>query len=721
MTRWLVAANLGVALLLSLLVWHVLNEARRDYAVQAQDVAEGIVAVAQLNFQSEFGKVDAVVRATASELERLQAMPGGASDTLVNEVLDGRYALLNGIEAIRLTDAAGKVRWGTDLPPGPPKDVSDRDYFVAARQSTEPGSQVAGPLTSRVSGHWVIAFTHPLHVSGQFTGVLYVSIDVDHFRQMLGQYDLAAKDAVSLRRDDRRLVARFSPANPVQGQVGDANVSSDLLAMQAAHPRAGSFVSHVAIDDEVRTASYRALDGWPFVVYAGISNERFFAPLRQQAVTVISLAGLAWTLVAAASWMVLLSIRREASSMQALADVGIRLKTLLRVAADGIHIINHQGRLVEMSDSFAEMLKSSRERLLGQHISSWDVNQSEADIAAWLSKVKPGDRQRVDVQHRREDGRVIEVELQMSVAEVGEKLMIFSSGRDVTTVRRLMREQSAMLENDLVGMAKFENRRIAWCNRALERILGYGAGELTGQSSQLFYWDKAQYEQVGAEVYTAVREHGRYRSQLCLRTKAAEVVWVDFGAVPLSATETFAMAVDITVMKMAHEDMAHAAFHDPLTLLPNRLLLEDRIGQALAVARRENKRVVVCYLDLDGFKAVNDEHGHAAGDRLLKAIATRLSDCIRPTDTAARLGGDEFVLVLTCVEDGEWKPVLDRVVSAIAEPVLLESGALVAVGATVGVTSCNADTPLGADELLARADNVMLSGKRQGKGRVLSA
>jgi diguanylate cyclase (GGDEF)-like protein/PAS domain S-box-containing protein len=613
MTVWLLVANLTVALVLGALVAHVLDTSHRAYAAQARDVSEGLAAVAQLNVAAEIGRVDAVLRATAAEMERLLDAPGGASDEVLNDVLNARFSLLFGIEAFRAADASGHVRWGTRLPPGAPTQIADRDYFLGARELTRPATQVTGPLVSRVSGNWVMAFVRPLALRGpsgsRFGGVVYVTVGVDHFRHLFERYDLAPLDAMTLRRDDLRLVARMAPGSPVQGQIGDTTVTPKLHAMLAAQPRQGTFASIVSIDGQDRTTAYRALDDWPFVVYAGVNNERFFKPWRQQAWTVASLAALAWLLVTLAMWVVHCANRRQDRAMQAMAEQGQRIQAL-------------------------------------------------------------------------------------------------------------QREQSAMLDSDLVGMAKIARRTITWRNRAVERLLGYGPGELQGLSARVFYWDDEQFEEMGRKVYAAMTEHGYYRSQVRMRSKAGEAVWVDFGAVPLSDTEVFAMAVDITAMKAAHEHLAHAAFHDALTQLPNRVLLYDRIEQALAMARRERKQVAVCYLDLDGFKAVNDAQGHDAGDQLLQTVAARLIANVRPLDTVARLGGDEFVLVLTCVEDEEWRPVLARVVDAIGEAIVLSSGATVTVGVTAGVAVFSPDDEAGAHELIERADHEMLRGKRDGKGLV---
>ena len=718
LAAWLIFANVVIALLLTVMVWQVLSASRRSYEEQARDVTSGLAAVAKLNIESEMGRIDAVIRSTASELERLLATSTSPPDQVFNEVLQSRFQLLKDIEAFRVADEQGNVRWGTALAPGKPVQVADRDYFQRARID-DTATIVAGPLKSRVSGHWVVAFVRALRLNGRFAGILYVSVNVEHFRGLFQRYDLEPLDAVSLRREDLALVARFSPGSSAQGAIGDKSVSRELMTHLVADTRQGTFVSNVAIDGELRTTSYRALDGWPFVVYAGVSNERFLRPWRDQAWTVVLLAGLIGLLGVAVTWAVFRADGRKDEAIRAFAEQSQRIRALLRISADGIHIIDRRGHLVELSDSFAEMLKSTRETLLGRHISSWDAGQTEATVAAWLAKVKDGDRQRVDVQHKRDDGEVIDVELNLSVTEIAGELLVFASGRDVTQIRRLLSEQSAMLDTDLAGIVRIKNRAITWHNRAVERIFGYGPGELDGQPMKVLYHDADSYEAFGREIYTVLATQPQYRSQVHMRRKNGDSVWIDFGAVRLSDTEIFVMAVDVTVMKKAHDELSHAAFHDALTQLPNRTLLNDRIDQALAVAEREQREVAVGYLDLDGFKAINDLHGHDAGDQLLRQIASRLQSGVRPADTVARIGGDEFVVLLTALVKDEWQPVFERLVVAIEQPFQLASGRIVAVGATIGVALSTPNVSTTAYELVERADHAMLNGKRSAKGKVL--
>ncbi len=712
----MVGSNLCVALLIAAIVHTVLGASKRSHAAQAAAVAEGLANIAASNIESELGRVDAVIRATAAEVERLQEA-GPPGQPAVQQVLQARLGLLDGVEGLRLADAEGKVRWGNDLPADRLLDVSDRDDFRQLKGGGTGGTIVTGPLRSRLSGNWVMVFARPILAGGRFRGMVYATIAVARFGDLFDQYDLADKDSMSLRTRDLRLLARRSPGSPKTGEVGSTTVSEPLRAALADRPQSGSFVAKALVDGIERTMAYRAVEGWPFVVYAGLDNERFFKPWRRHAATVSALAALSWVIVALATFIVHRASRREAQAMQALAGQTLRTRALLRIAGDGIHILNREGRLVEMSDSFGDMLRSSRQALIGRPVWSWDVNQDQAKIESWLSRIKDGDSQRVNVQHRRDDGTVIDVELQMRVADVGGQLLVFGSGRDVSERNRLLREQAAMLDSDLVGMAKVEGGAIAWANAAMEKILGHGPGGLTGQPERLLHADDDAYAAFARKAHPLIHSGQPHRTQLRTRRKGGEPVWIDLSGVRLGDSQVFWMALDITAMKEAHDTMAHAAFHDPLTKLPNRLLLADRLKQALSVAAREATQVAVCFIDLDGFKAVNDERGHDAGDGLLVEVARRLASGIRPTDTAARLGGDEFVLLLAAAGDSEWRAALDRIVSSLAQPVVLQDGQAVSIGATIGVALSGRESE-GLDDLLEKADQAMLRGKRSGKGGV---
>jgi len=847
----LVVVNIAVGALLAVLVSLVAGINRAAYQTQARDNAVGIAAIAQANIGSELTRVDALMQAALDELERLREA-GPLREADINRVLEAHRRLLPEAEGLRMTDARGQIRWGNAVPDGTPIDISDRGYFIETRAQTSDHPVFAGPLQSRVTGHWFIGVARPVRVKGRFEGMLYATFATTHFEHLFAQYDVERSDAVTLRRTDMRLVARFAPGSPVQAEPGSLVASPELKTELQFHPDQGVFVSATAFDHVERTTAYHRVEGWPLIAFAGISNDRFFAPWRMQRRHLIELAAVAWLLFVGATLSVYGAGRRERLSLRALAAQTRRAQTLLRVAGDGIHIVDQRGLITSCSDSFATMLGTTREAVIGRHIGAWDVDHDRTRIDAWLANAKDGDRQSAETQYRRGDGSVLDVELVMSVAEIGGELFVYGSARDITERKRMlaaieassaeimdlydnapcgyqsvdangvfvhmnktmldwlgctadevigrmrlpdlfavedralferefarlkvegrlegvegqivprrgpprrvrisvtslrdakgdflmsrgvvqdvsaqyearqqvaavMREQTAMLDNDIVCMAKLKARTFLWKNRALERCFGYGPGELDGQSIRPLYPDQQSYDAVGAEAYPLLNRGEQYRTQRQMRRKDGELIWVDLSSVHLGDEQTLWTMVDITAVKLAQERAEHIAFHDALTGLPNRLLLADRMRQAIAVARRTGKQVAVCYLDLDGFKQVNDVHGHDAGDELLVEIGHRLAAALRTDDTAARVGGDEFVVLLTMIEHRiDWEHVVERLVKSISAPIPLACGAKVSVGTSVGVALAPNDG-VEASALLTKADQAMLRAKRAGKGRV---
>ena len=171
---------------------------------------------------------------------------------------------------------------------------------------------------------------------------------------------------------------------------------------------------------------------------------------------------------------------------------------------------------------------------------------------------------------------------------------------------------------------------------------------------------------------------------------------------------------DISLIKAHEQQLEHMAHYDGLTGLPNRVLLADRLRQAMAHTARQGQRLAVVYLDLDGFKTVNDTHGHAMGDRLLATLAQRMQTALREGDTVCRLGGDEFVAVMLDVPDADAiNPLLARLMGATTAPVTLDGQTLIPA-ASVGVTFYPQATEVDGDQLLRQADHAMYQAKQAG-------
>lgn len=271
-------------------------------------------------------------------------------------------------------------------------------------------------------------------------------------------------------------------------------------------------------------------------------------------------------------------------------------------------------------------------------------------------------------------------------------------------------------------------------------MLGVSKGALVGQSftrfilnddQDHFYLYRKQLAKIAATPRTDLFSRGLAGApQSCeLRMVKVDgsVFWARLEAttdlhpstnlwsVPCNAPVTRVVLSDITTLKEYQSQLEHIAYYDPLTTLPNRVLLADRLLQDMAQTVRRGQRLALAYLDLDGFKVINDTHGHDIGDQFLIIVAARMKQTLRQGDTLARLGGDEFVAVIVdLTTEKDCVPMLARLLVAAALPVVIDA-AMLQVSASIGVTFYPQAEIVDGDQLLRQADQAMYRVKLTGK------
>ena len=249
-------------------------------------------------------------------------------------------------------------------------------------------------------------------------------------------------------------------------------------------------------------------------------------------------------------------------------------------------------------------------------------------------------------------------------------------------------------------------------NAMFTLITGYSHDEAVGQNPRKLLNSGRHPKDFFANRQKVLDEKGYWDGEVYAATVTISVVRDAAGALQ----NYVALFTDITLMKEHQSQLEHIAHFDALTSLPNRVLLADRLQQAMLQSQRRNQSLAVAFLDLDGFKAVNDAHGHEVGDQLLIALSRRMKAALREGDTLARIGGDEFVALLVDLEHNrDCEPVLQRLLKAAADPVSMGVAEL-QVSASVGVTLYPQDGA-GADQLLRHADQAMYQAKQAGKNR----
>ncbi|HEU4991260.1 MAG TPA: EAL domain-containing protein [Luteimonas sp.] len=256
-------------------------------------------------------------------------------------------------------------------------------------------------------------------------------------------------------------------------------------------------------------------------------------------------------------------------------------------------------------------------------------------------------------------------------------------------------------------------------NPAFSRMTGYGESEVIGNNASLL--DSAQHT---SSYYTEIRDtlqhQGRWSGEMWqMRKDGEEFLCAYECSTVLDGSGQHALYVlvlnDITEQKRAEQELRYLANFDPLTNLPNRTLLAERLSRAIVRARRQGDRIAVLFLDLDRFKDINDSLGHAAGDRILRAAARRLQETVGPRQTVARLGGDEFTVVLEGLSAApEADDEARGIIAAFEQPLLLDDSQEIAITPSIGISIYpdNAQVPT---ELLKQADTAMYQAKAAGR------
>ena len=258
-------------------------------------------------------------------------------------------------------------------------------------------------------------------------------------------------------------------------------------------------------------------------------------------------------------------------------------------------------------------------------------------------------------------------------------------------------------------------------NDAFTVITGYSRDDALGRNPHMMSSGRHDQEYFAA-MWRGLIEQGHWYGEIWNRRKSgefyAQMQTISAVRDPQGCTQQYvSLFSDITAIKDHESELEHIAHFDPLTNLPNRVLLADRLQLAMAQTQRRGQQLAVAYLDLDGFKAINDRHGHEAGDQLLVALAARMKQALREGDTLARIGGDEFVAVLGDLADvAASVPMLTRLLTAAAQPVVLGQLEL-QVSASLGVTFYPQSDDMDADQLLRQADQAMYQAKLAGKNR----
>ncbi len=439
-------------------------------------------------------------------------------------------------------------------------------------------------------------------------------------------------------------------------------------------------------------------------------------------------------------------ITERKQAEQALAESESRFREIFNTVSDAIFIHDAEtGRIIDVNRRMLEMYGLTREQVLvcgPDDLSAGTPPYSSTEVAEKIRLARTEGPQTFDWLARARDGHLFWVEVSLRFAHIGNQQRILAVVRDISDRKQV---ENALRESEsryrlLVESSPFciheidlEGHLLSMNRTGLDMLGLDDAGKIRG-TPYLDTVNQRDAGRVGALLREAIADgitsHFEFAAtgDVLRYFKSCFIPIIDSGGKVL---KLMGITEDITERKQAEERIRNLAFYDTLTQLPNRRLLNDRLGQIMAASKRSSHYGALMFLDLDNFKPLNDMHGHSVGDLLLVEVAHRLTSCVREVDTVARFGGDEFVVMLSELDEDKAEStaqtsiVAEKICTALAEPYLLtlkqENNAEKIIEhhctASVGVVLF-INHEASAEDILKWADTAMYQAKADGRNLV---
>ena len=725
---WLaLLVSLGIGALFARSIWTIRTDAW-DYAVQTNT---NLAQAVERSLVWALDAYDKSLQGVANEVSRPEvwALP---PDMRARLVFDNALRI-QGAGDVLVLDAKGDVILdSTSLVPRK-GNFADRDYFQAFQAGAHEGLFVGKPIPSRVTGVYVLPLSRAYHhADGSFAGVVAGALRLSFLNELFGSIDLGASSGVNLFRADGIVISRFP--------YGDADVgktiadSSSFLRFNAEGN--GTFVGTAALDGVQRLYAFRKVGDYPLILNVAQAADTILSRWYRSALALGAFALLLMLacLGLAALFVRELNLRQQVSGQLQQAEHDLR--TILNNVPSMIGYWDRDLHNRFANHAYVDWFGQAPGTMRGKHIR--ELLGETLYEANWpfLEQALQGHEQ------------LFERTMVNPQGEARHAIASYVPDFDGDTVRGIFVQVTDITERKRMEEALFDEKermrltlksigdavvctdaqgRVTYLNPVAQRLTGWQAFDAAGRNvDEVLSLQQPDNEALLANPLRQAMEQAAMADTvrgIVVHRSTGQRFQVEATASPIAdrhgaVTGAVAVLRDVTDAVVMAERMAHLAQYDALTDLPNRVLLQDRAQQAIAQVRRDGRSLAVMYLDLDGFKAVNDRLGHDAGDQLLVQFAQRLKATVRASDTVCRQGGDEFVVLLPGLDGPEPAcGVARKILQACHAPFDL-GREVVRIGLSGGIALYpeHGDT---FDSLSRHADTAMYKAKRGGRMRFM--
>jgi diguanylate cyclase (GGDEF)-like protein/PAS domain S-box-containing protein len=648
----------------------------------------------------------------------------------VHEILSTKVGNLSNLGDISIFDADGNmINWSRPLP-APAINIADRAYYKTFTSDPQSEPVLAEAVRSHINGKLNTVIAHRLNgENGIFLGVMTRRIEPASYEKFFASVAIGMGAAISMFHADGTMLARHPH---VDEMIGKKFTRAPLL--QRVLNKGGQQTLRILqspVDDMDRLGSGAKLSRFPIVVVATNTIAAALSDWRAQTRFLVAAALLAASVVGLILFLIIRQINRQnRESQQRLEAERRRLDTALNNMIQGLVLYDASARIVTFNRRYLDMYQLS------------------TDIA------KPGCHFRDLIQHRKErgffDGDVDEfcstIMHNIAQGRVDRSVMQCADGRwfiaisrplaeggwvatieDITERRNLEQERDrnfAFLREIIdhipsqITVKDAQDRRYLLVNRVAETQFGFSRDLIVGKTAfDLFPKGAAEIVTIHDDKLLQSGD-GLFLDEHLWKSQALGRRYITskrIGIRDQAGEPRYIINVveDVTERRLADEKIAHLAHYDPLTDLPNRVLFREQIQRELEKAKN-GEPFALLYIDIDEFKGINDSLGHHVGDELLKTVAARIKNCLKPSDLIARLGGDEFAVIQTAAGGtAEVIEFVTQVHHAIRQPCDC-LGHHLSTDASIGIALAPQDgTEL--DQLIKHADLAMYGAKAEGR------
>lgn len=682
--------------------------------------------------------------------QQFAALPAGSWSGVipkwqVENIADSR----TGVRTVMAIDSRGVVRLSNQKQLIG-ADLSQRDYFQKAVKNPDPAILFVSPPFKTLLGSWGMnlmrVITDP---GGGFAGITVATLDTDYFKALLSSV-IYAPDMWSAIAHGSGILLIMVPDQPAPMGMDLAKPGSfftrHITSGKAETVMSGTVYAtgekRLMAQCTIQPATLR-MDK-PLVVAASRELSALFSSWHAHAWNqTITFSIIALVAVAALAGFQLYQHRhlKQASLAQhALRDTRQQLIEIIDFLPDATFVIDQDKKVVIWNQAMEKMSGVPKEKMIGKGDHEYTIpfygcrrthlldllDVDDAELAAKYANI-------------RRSGEILDAETFCPALNNGQGSYVWATGvplydasghrigaiesiRDISERKKTeeyLRKLTHGIEHSASGvMITDVQGKIEYVNLKFSQLTGYSPEEAIGSNPRILK-SEATPREVFDNLWSTILSGKEWRGEILNRRKSGEVYWSIASISPLHSdngeiTHFIANFEDINERKNAESTIERLAYYDPLTDLPNRRMLQDRLEQGLKRSRRQATGAALIYLDLDRFKHINDSLGHPAGDKLLREMANRFTEVLRDDDIVCRLGGDEFAIILHDIHhDQDAVPVAQKLITVAAEPMLLDEHE-VAVSASAGIALFPKD---GEDcrTLEKNADIALYHAKEEGK------